>query len=83
MISDKPSTYKHLIRILSTFKSDLPDLFSLLDPLIQTYGPAYQNLWEASPITCAMTGRIFNAVSRPNVVILDVSLRNLYFPIVL
>ncbi|PPQ89308.1 hypothetical protein CVT25_000375 [Psilocybe cyanescens] len=59
------------VRILSSFKSDSPDLFSLLKPLVETYGPAYQTLLESKPISCAVTGKVFDAVPPPNVVVLD------------
>ncbi|PPQ81811.1 hypothetical protein CVT25_013647 [Psilocybe cyanescens] len=59
------------VRILSAFNSDSPDFFSLLKPLVETYGPAYQTLLQSKPISCAVTGKVFDAAPPPNVVVLD------------
>jgi hypothetical protein len=38
-----------------------------------TYPTAYQTLYEAKPITCSITGTVFDALPTPCAVILDVS----------
>ncbi|KAH9476195.1 UDP-glycosyltransferase 84A1 [Psilocybe cubensis] len=59
------------IRLLSTFKPDSPDLFSMLKPLVETYAKTYGTLVASKPITCAITGKVFEAVSTPDIVVLD------------
>uniref|UniRef100_A0A8H7XNL3 Glycosyltransferase family 1 protein n=1 Tax=Psilocybe cubensis TaxID=181762 RepID=A0A8H7XNL3_PSICU len=68
---DNDETIRRRLRILSTFKSDSSNLFSLLDPLIRSYETIYRDLWNSRPITCSMTAQIFDAVCKPDVVILD------------
>ncbi|PPQ70942.1 hypothetical protein CVT25_013291 [Psilocybe cyanescens] len=59
------------IRILATFHSTSQDIFSLFQPLAETYATAYQTLTDAKSISCAMTGTVFDAVPAPRAVILD------------
>ena len=50
-----------------------PDLFKMMDILADAYPAAYQTLYEAKPITCSVTGTIFDAVPAPCAAVLDVS----------
>ena len=45
---------------------------------VDAYPAAYRTLYEAKPITCSVTGTIFDAVPPPCAVILDVSLPMYY-----
>ena len=66
-------------RILSPFKEligvDAADAIKLF---AHAYPAAYQTLFEAKPITCSLTGTMFDAVPAPCAVILDVSLPTHY-----
>ena len=41
--------------------------------LADAYPAAYQTLYEAKPITCSVTGKLFDAVPAPCAAVLDVS----------
>ena len=51
--------------------SDLEDMLKLL---ADAYPAAYKTLHQAKPITCSVTGTIFDSLPAPCAVILDVSL---------
>ena len=45
----------------------------MMKVLTNAYPAAYKTLYEAKPITCIVTGTIFDAVPAPCAAILDVS----------
>ena len=45
----------------------------MMRTLVEAYPAAYQSLYEAKPITCAVTGTTFDAVPAPCAAVLDVS----------
>ena len=63
-------------RILSPpTPSSSPDPFELMKVSAHSdaYPAAYRILYEAKPITCSVTGTIFDAIPAPCAVVLDVS----------
>ncbi|PPQ89303.1 hypothetical protein CVT25_000370 [Psilocybe cyanescens] len=59
------------IRVFCPFKSDSDDPLVLIQSMIESYPTTYQLLLDAKPVTCAVTGSVFEAVSPPKIVILD------------
>ncbi|PPQ89615.1 hypothetical protein CVT25_012532 [Psilocybe cyanescens] len=59
------------VRVFSSYSSNAEDPFSLMGPLIQTYPAIYQALVENKPVSCSVTKTVFDAVSPPDVVVLD------------
>ncbi|KAF8802209.1 UDP-Glycosyltransferase/glycogen phosphorylase [Phlegmacium glaucopus] len=59
------------IRILSPYRSNDGEIFNAMKAFAEAYPAAYHNLYQAKPITCSVTGTIFNAVPAPSAVILD------------
>ena len=45
----------------------------MMKALAVAYPAAYKTLYEAKPITCSVTGTIFDAVPAPCAAVLDVS----------
>lgn len=68
-------TYTTIDRVLSPCKTGTDDAFVLIPLMIQTYPAAYQAFSDAKPVTCTMTGRVFDAISAPDIVFLDVGIR--------
>ena len=60
------------IRIVTTHKST--DGFH---SFFQSYAAAYETLHHSRPLTCAVTGEVFDAIPPPNAVILDVRIHPL------
>ena len=48
-------------------------MFDQVKVFFDAYPAAYQNLYQAKPITCSVTGTTFDAVPAPCAAILDVS----------
>ncbi|KAF5383026.1 hypothetical protein D9615_005086 [Tricholomella constricta] len=59
------------IRLVSVFQSDATDMMAVLGLFAKSYAPAYETLTLAKPITCSMTGTLFEAAPAPVAVILD------------
>lgn len=55
-----------------------PDMFVMMKAMADAYPAAYQTLYEAKPITCSVTGIIFDAIPAPSAAVLDVSQFNWY-----
>ena len=51
-------------------------MFDKVNAFADAYPAAYQTLYQAKPITCSVTGTIFDALPAPCAVILDVSVRS-------
>lgn len=79
--SKSHTTNGNFNRVLS-FEAASNDLHNLFAPLVETYATAYQTLTEAKQISCVVTGTVFDTVSPPNIIILDVR-RKLPFTIVI
>jgi len=66
-------------RVLSTFLGTGSDsLFELMGPTEETYAAAYETLTLGRPISCAITGTIFEPALAPTIVIMDVRLTITY-----
>ncbi|PPQ73094.1 hypothetical protein CVT25_007907 [Psilocybe cyanescens] len=59
------------IRVFCPFKSDSDDPLVLIQSMVESYPTTYQLLLDAKPVTCAVTGSVFEPVSPPEIVILD------------
>jgi hypothetical protein len=59
------------------------DLAVTMKMFADAYPTAYQTLYQAKPITCSLTGTMFDAVPAPCAVILDVKSSNALRPTVI
>ncbi|KAH9476163.1 UDP-glycosyltransferase 84A1 [Psilocybe cubensis] len=69
--SEVSESTRRRIRILATFQSKSTDIFSLFQPLAETYPAAYKTLFDGKSISCSVKGTLFDPVPAPRAVILD------------
>ena len=67
----------NLTRVVGAYEpTDSIDVVKSMEVLAESYAGTYQALVQGKPITCAVTRTVFDPVSPPTVVILDVRILN-------
>lgn len=58
---------------MAAFDTQEPDMFKVLEEFVAAYPGAYQTLLQEKSITCAKTGKTYDAVPAPTAIVMDVS----------
>ncbi|KAH9476235.1 UDP-glycosyltransferase 74G1 [Psilocybe cubensis] len=59
------------LRVLAPFKSDTENPFDLMPLITENYGRVYQAVVDGKPVSCATTGKSFEAVPPPKLSVID------------
>jgi len=69
-----PLNYIIIFRILSSFQMTSGDPFAAIEQSIATYADVYKAIYAGQQVTCAIKGTVFDAISAPSVIVMDVCL---------
>jgi len=71
---DQPLNVIITFRILSSFQMTSGDPFAAIEQSIATYADVYKAICAGEQVTCAIKGTVFDAISAPSVIVMDVCL---------